>query len=973
MTTMPAIRESRPYKFLDAYTRDDSAIFFGRERETRVLVTDIVVNRLVVLFARTGTGKTSLIHAGARPRLESQGYETFFIRVNEDPVASARAVLLEHPSIGALAPGRLAEQLEAIVEKLGRPIVLFFDQFEEFFIYVQRPNPKKAREFIEDVTRLYRNPDSGVHLVFSMREEFFVEMDVFRDDIPTIFHNDSNLRLRRFDAQEAYAAIVQPARVFDVRLDPDLVEQMLADLAAAADAGGEIEPAQLQIVCDALWDKVHDGRLTLADYRSLGREGSKENIAQQVLYRRLEDAFQTIESRPKLELLERLLGALRTDRGTKWVRDVESLTQVLTSGVPEVTGEDLRELLRLLERVRFIRRGTRDTLEVVELSHDYLVERIDELQRRVRLIWPRRLVERAEITGRGVALTRTELDTILAYADQLELSEEKLGALFAMSLVRAAQPERWFTLAEMAGLDAWGVLADGIDASDVEFELFIDFIERLLLDDRYAADRERLLSLLDRAVERDETSIAAQTALVRLSTRSAYLDSALEQRIMSIAEARLLNGRVAPGVIGWMARNKPSTEIVKFLLDGLDRPELTFDAQSALLRLVGSDDLAIRDAARETLLEWLGEMLPYDPSQISREAIRSLGRIEHPLVLDVLSKAMRVESLAIDAKTALERMAASEDEHYASSARSILSTGFIDGIVPTPAALPTEEEQVARQHSAPSRDLQRIAGLIHRRQCAVIIGAGVHAPNPVKYGVAYAYNERRLLTSELTLRLAERTNFESSSSTTSVPDFRRVCQHAEALLGRRGLERLMTELLADAEGPSPLLMLLAKMPFSVWLTTNYDTMIERALISTNQATPFVFRQPFNELRFAIARDLAAAVVKLHGDLEESSSLIMTEDDFIEFILNTEGMNVRSLRSYLQETALLLLGWNYRSLENRLILRSLIPEETAYPIFAVDPAPDPLLRQWEEKRAITVIEDDLWSFVPALHDAVMKGT
>src|SRR4051812_33163881 len=79
-----------PFKFLEPYGVADAHLFFGRDIETKVLLADIVTTRLVVLFAKTGTGKTSLINAGVRPTLHARGYRTVFIRVREDPVGDAR-------------------------------------------------------------------------------------------------------------------------------------------------------------------------------------------------------------------------------------------------------------------------------------------------------------------------------------------------------------------------------------------------------------------------------------------------------------------------------------------------------------------------------------------------------------------------------------------------------------------------------------------------------------------------------------------------------------------------------------------------------------------------------------------------------------------------------------------------------------------------------------------------------------------
>jgi hypothetical protein len=87
------IASLKPFKFLNHYEFDDREIFFGRERESEILLSDVIATRLVVLFARTGSGKSSLINAGVRPRLEDLDYATFYVRVEKDPIASLRNTL----------------------------------------------------------------------------------------------------------------------------------------------------------------------------------------------------------------------------------------------------------------------------------------------------------------------------------------------------------------------------------------------------------------------------------------------------------------------------------------------------------------------------------------------------------------------------------------------------------------------------------------------------------------------------------------------------------------------------------------------------------------------------------------------------------------------------------------------------------------------------------------------------------------
>ena len=54
-----------PYSFDD--TPQDRRIFFGRSPEIELLSQQIIAARLLVLFGKSGLGKTSLLQAGVFP------------------------------------------------------------------------------------------------------------------------------------------------------------------------------------------------------------------------------------------------------------------------------------------------------------------------------------------------------------------------------------------------------------------------------------------------------------------------------------------------------------------------------------------------------------------------------------------------------------------------------------------------------------------------------------------------------------------------------------------------------------------------------------------------------------------------------------------------------------------------------------------------------------------------------------------
>lgn len=353
----------RPYRRWDSFDFGDSAIFFGRDHECSVLHSEILSSRLVVLYARSGTGKTSLINAGVRPMLEDDGFRTRLIRMGTDPLTSLKDATrdLDPPAWENANRQRLAPYFRTMLPASANPVVLFLDQFEEFFI---RFTSDVQSAFIEEIAEVIHDPELGVFLVFSLREDFFVELDAFRRQVPTIYHNNSNLRLRALSPGASRLAIVEPARLFGAEFAPDLVDELVAGLAGE---GGLIEPIRLQVVCDALWEA----------------SGAKGPAGLDVeLYRRL-GGIEAIERRVFTEALDRLaateigarlpdlLRSLITTVGTKNYRELDGLRESL-----RMDQTALDAVLKPLEENRLVRASLRDQKTFYELTHDSLVPQV---------------------------------------------------------------------------------------------------------------------------------------------------------------------------------------------------------------------------------------------------------------------------------------------------------------------------------------------------------------------------------------------------------------------------------------------------------------------------------------------------------------------------------------------------------------------------------------------------------------------
>lgn len=310
----------RRYPGLKPFERAQSAVFYGRGEDVQRFVNLAVRERLVVLFAKSGIGKTSLLQAGVAPEWEKQGLIPIFLRAdktNASLVDTIGEALEKHPSVGGrdntgeIAGDRVTlwermKRLEFDLDGLPATPVLVLDQFEEVFTLGHSETSRRrflgeladlANEVMPDsiratlMQRLQRNDPAlspavmqwwerqpDLRLVISIRSDFLHLLDEISPLIPNILRN--RYQLQPLDRRQAQAAIEEPARAPGVFASPvfgfhaGALTEMLDFLAGrqsdeGADDGevhfalrkrDEIESFNLQILCQYVEEKIIDER-----------------------------------------------------------------------------------------------------------------------------------------------------------------------------------------------------------------------------------------------------------------------------------------------------------------------------------------------------------------------------------------------------------------------------------------------------------------------------------------------------------------------------------------------------------------------------------------------------------------------------------------------------------------------------------------------------------------------------------------
>jgi hypothetical protein len=128
---------------------------------------------------------------------------------------------------------------------------------------------------------------------------------------------------------------------------------------------------------------------------------------------------------------------------------------------------------------------------------------------------------------------------------------------------------------------------------------------------------------------------------------------------------------------------------------------------------------------------------------------------------------------------------------------------------------------------------------------------------------------------------------------------------------------------------------LADLPFSIYLTTNPDNLLEAALSAAGRE-PHVAICPWNE---HVERTLETyndepttqhpLVYHLFGRLREPDSLVLTEDDYFDFLIGVTRHNhliPHVVRGALADTALLFLGFQMDDWSFRVLFRTLMGQQ-----------------------------------------------
>jgi WD40 repeat protein len=259
-----------PFPGLEAFTEQDSAVFFGRDAEVTELldrlhpVVATRANRLVTVVGPSGAGKSSLVQAGLVPRLQQRrgGWIVVPPMVPGDYPLRGLALSLvaagSGRSTGLVPAVCFADELRTAVLRPNVPVLVIVDQAEELITL----SGEAERDDFLQLLGSALGADQRLWIILIMRTEFLNALlgtehaRLFRDPVT----------VGTLNRRALIEVIERPGRRAGLTFDPPTLPQQMA----SETGGGDALPLLAYALQELCLSAGPGGVVTLDAYQRIG-------------------------------------------------------------------------------------------------------------------------------------------------------------------------------------------------------------------------------------------------------------------------------------------------------------------------------------------------------------------------------------------------------------------------------------------------------------------------------------------------------------------------------------------------------------------------------------------------------------------------------------------------------------------------------------------------------------------------------
>lgn len=389
-----------PFKFLDAYEKEDTDLFFGRDEEIEALYEMIFQSAILLVYGASGTGKTSLIQCGLASKFQSHDWQAITVRRGSNMNASFEKALADAGGDNVVAEesmdwldevmnesnvatttkqlSPLAQSLKKIYLASFRPVYLIFDQFEELFILGSLAEQDQFIQTIKEILQV----EQPVKMIFSIREEYLGHLNRFERAVPQLLRKKLRVEPMNLDKVRQVIMGATTLKASNVRLKEDeevSIAESIFDKIKGRQKTLTIQLPYLQVFLDKLYLQITydesrraDATFTLNALHEIGDIGDVLRNFLEEQATAISKKLSAVYNNVSREATWNILSPFATLEGTKEPISKKDLYERLPDVDPSLVDAAVEAFINSR-----ILRYTEET-DLYELAHDSLAKRIAE-------------------------------------------------------------------------------------------------------------------------------------------------------------------------------------------------------------------------------------------------------------------------------------------------------------------------------------------------------------------------------------------------------------------------------------------------------------------------------------------------------------------------------------------------------------------------------------------------------------------
>jgi translation initiation factor 2B subunit (eIF-2B alpha/beta/delta family)/NAD-dependent SIR2 family protein deacetylase len=253
--------------------------------------------------------------------------------------------------------------------------------------------------------------------------------------------------------------------------------------------------------------------------------------------------------------------------------------------------------------------------------------------------------------------------------------------------------------------------------------------------------------------------------------------------------------------------------------------------------------------------------------------------------------------------------------------------------------------------------IEEMVKSLSKEELVVFIGAGVSKGVSTQRGVPAATELIEIFANEFPC-IKENEDYKNNSLR-----FELACQIIKREYGfGRLIDLLCSEINLPAIKPMPAHKLLAKLPFSAYFTTNFDTLLEQAYANVNDKYHVIIED--RDVPFLKSGHVP--IIKLHGCVTRKQTMIAAIEDYKPF-KKSKPLIDACAKMFLSSKQILFLGFSLKDpdfIELYDEIKNLLGDFMRRNLAVVQNSKESDKTEWDEK-GITLIDQDLTVFLNQL--------